>query len=234
MGTISLSIPQTGQPDATEEPKITNDLTLIQTLLNGRLDTNNFDPAAGITAAQLASAITQAAGVNDGTTVRSGKSIIATSESLSSTSYGLMATPDRVQNVVLPTDGLILVAYHALWRQSTQGSALAALFLGSNQVVGSTASISPGDVSVDHTLASCGVGLTSSTQTGGVASTVVTTGQVVGSTQVGTPNNYMGGACLVFAAAGTYDVSVRFAVDIGSGGIVTARSRKLWVRTYGF
>jgi len=58
MGTISLSIPQAGQPDSTEEPKIVNDLTLLQTLLNGNLDTNNLHPSrAGITLAQLGTAV---------------------------------------------------------------------------------------------------------------------------------------------------------------------------------
>jgi hypothetical protein len=35
-----------------------------------------------------------------------------------------------------------------------------------------------------------------------------------------------GGVCYVFAAAGTYDVSVQFKASSGS---ITAKSRKLWV-----
>jgi hypothetical protein len=61
MGQISLSIPQVGQPDSTEEPKIANDLTLIENAINGNLDTNNLAAAAGIVKAQLASDVAEPA-----------------------------------------------------------------------------------------------------------------------------------------------------------------------------
>lgn len=54
MGTISLQIPQSGSPRSTEEAKVSSDLTTIETVINGGLDTNNLSPTAGITAAQLA------------------------------------------------------------------------------------------------------------------------------------------------------------------------------------
>lgn len=41
MGTISLSIPQTGQPNSTEDPKIASDFTTLQTVINGNLDGSN-------------------------------------------------------------------------------------------------------------------------------------------------------------------------------------------------
>ena len=54
MGLITLQVPVVGQPDATEDPKIASDMTILQTLLNGNLDTNNLSPNANITASQLA------------------------------------------------------------------------------------------------------------------------------------------------------------------------------------
>lgn len=66
--------------------------------------------------------------------VRRGKSIIATEESRTNTSYGLLATPDRVQSVVLPTDGLLRVTFSALWKEASLGAARAAIFVGGSQL----------------------------------------------------------------------------------------------------
>lgn len=54
MGSISLSIPQTGQPVSTEDPKIASDFTILQNVINGNLDDSNITPS-GITDARLAS-----------------------------------------------------------------------------------------------------------------------------------------------------------------------------------
>ena len=62
---------------------------------------------------------------------------------------------------------------------------------------------------------------------GGVAyASDVTTGQIV---NVG--GSASGGVVTVFAAAGTYDVSVQFLAVAGS---VTVKERKLWVWVQGF
>lgn len=54
MGLISLQTPVVGLPNGTEDVKVVNDFTILQTLVNGNLDTNNLNASAGITAAQLA------------------------------------------------------------------------------------------------------------------------------------------------------------------------------------
>lgn len=61
MGQIALTMPTLGQPDATEEPKIVTDLTLIQNVINGNLDTSNLAANAGITAGQLAAGVSEPA-----------------------------------------------------------------------------------------------------------------------------------------------------------------------------
>src|SRR5687768_6755972 len=61
----------------------------------------------------LQNAVAEKLGLSQTGTVRRGKSIIAAEESTSSTSYTTLTQPDRVQNVELPTDGLIAVAYNA-------------------------------------------------------------------------------------------------------------------------
>src|SRR3954469_10289733 len=62
-----------------------------------------------------------------------GKSIIATAETRAVGSYGLLTTPDSVQSVVLPTDGLIAVWYQATWKDTSNGGQVG-IFLGANQV----------------------------------------------------------------------------------------------------
>jgi hypothetical protein len=73
-------------------------------------------------------------GLTSGGTTRRGKSIIATEEARTNVAYGLLTTPDRVQNIVLPADGLIVVLYQAVWKQSVAGAARAALFIGATQL----------------------------------------------------------------------------------------------------
>lgn len=237
MGQISLSIPQVGQSEATEEPKIASDLTILQTLVNGNIDTNNLSPTAGITAAQLASAVNQQGGVSDGTITRRGKSIVASTETRSNAAYGLMPTPDRVQSLVLPQDGLIAIAFQATWSETVTGAARAAIFIGANQLKGNGGSAVPivQETTHDNTatqnqpLYSCAAGLRGNDPTGGWSD--VTTGQIIGSIQSGTTFQYPAGPCYVFAAAGTYDVSVQFKASSGS---VQVANRKLWVWTVGF
>jgi hypothetical protein len=277
----TLSTPTVGQPNTTEDPKVA---TAVSTL-NAKLDgSNNLDGAAlaagTVAAAALASgaalsnlgsgtvpwsklagtSVQSQLGVNDGTTVSRGQNPIATPESRTNTAYGLMTTPDRVQNVVLPTNGLIFVAFQALWQESVVDAARAALFIGSNQLkvrsVDTAAPATQGartgaaiNVNTYRPLVSSAAGLASGTKGTVVSTSDVTTGQVVGAvdpdttaspnlamdiggTEVDlTGNGAAAGAVMVFAAAGTYDVSVQFKASSGS---VTAKERTLWVWTQGF
>lgn len=69
--------------------------------LNGNVDGNN-----------LSLGTRQALGVSDTTAIRRGSSIIMTSEA-PTTSLAVLATPDRVSNIVLASAGLIKVSYVA-------------------------------------------------------------------------------------------------------------------------
>jgi hypothetical protein len=63
------------------------------------------------------------------------KNGIATSQSTSSTSYTTLTTPDQVENVWLPEDGLLFVVYQATWESTVNLDARAAIFLNENQLV---------------------------------------------------------------------------------------------------
>lgn len=230
MGLISPTPPAPGQPRSTQETNVRTSLAALVSLLTGSADEPN-----------LTVTMLQKLGLNDSSRsqVGRGKSIIATSESRSNVAYGTLATPDRVQGIVLPTDGLIFVVYHAVWKNSVAAAGHAAIFLGSNQLLNPpTGAGGGGDViqqatgpintNVDLVLATSPFGLESAG--GGITGSYTgpaSTGVAAVSQTASGPN----GICTIFAAAGTYDVSVQFQASSGS---VTAKNRKLWVWAVGF
>lgn len=168
-------------------------------------------------------------------TTRRGKSNITTpTESRTSTTYGTMPTPDQVTGVTLPTDGLLAVAFMGTWQESVNNAARAAIFIGANQLRGPGAvqeaslAATGGLTAIDRPLATSSAGLWS--DNGAVAYTGdVATGQTVaGGNSFGVGG---GGPVWIFAAAGTYTISVQFKSTSGS---VTVKNRKLWVWTVGF
>lgn len=166
-----------------------------------------------------------------------GKTIIATEESRTNTAYGLLTTPDRVRNVVLPTDGLIAISYQAMWKESVIDAARVAIFVGANQLKRPSTGTVPvvqdagmtgiGTANVYNLVAASHKGLVSAASSAGYTGDV-TTGQIMGGA---TSADQFGGPCYVFAAAGTYDISVQFKASSGS---VTAKERKLrvWVQPF--
>lgn len=161
-----------------------------------------------------------------------GATNIATSQSTSSTSFATLATPDQVTGIVLPINGLIAVWYRAIWSSTGSGAGSATIFLGANQVESDQGGTGPvaqaaltAAAGVSNGLSTSGVGLISP-NSGSSYGSDVTTGQIVS-----TSGGVGGGPCYLFAAAGTYTVSVRFKASAGS---VTASSRKLWVQAIPF
>lgn len=241
-------LPTVGQPNSTEDPKVRSALSELQTILTAGVDTTNLAAAAGITGAQvadatltaakLASAVQAAAGLN-GASTRRGKSIIATEESRTSTAYGTLATPDQVSSIVMPTDGLICVAYHALWKESAVNTGNAAIFLGGNQLQyqGSNPTVQRAQAfnrttaNVYTALSTYPAGLHTPTHEPITTADPATTGMLVGHSNFAAGDEFGYGICHIFAAAGTYNVSVQFK---SSSGTVTVKNRRLWVWSMGF
>lgn len=248
-------LPALGSPNSTEDPKIRSLLSEIQGIVNGNIDSSNVTDGS-LVEADLAPALTARLGV--GTSGR-GKSIIAASESRTNTTYGTLPTPDKV-TVTLPTDGLIMVAFQATWQETVSGAGRAAIFVGANQLksVIQRSGIPVTNAAATNG-ATAGRDLAIATWPGGLLSTGanlapnyggdVTTGQAVGVFYDGISGGGLpafeadttvtsvggaalaGGACSIFAAAGTYDVTIQYK---STSGIVYARGRKLWVWTVGF
>lgn len=183
-----------------------------------------------------------ATGINQDGVIRRGKSIVSTEEVITSVSFALAPTPDRVQSVVLPTDGLIRIGYNAMWKSSVNNTAQAAIFIGSNQLkvaqINGTTPFAQGASLNINSANHYNVLVTNPGGLQGISSGLgasdyagpVTTGQAIGTLdQPGT--TYIGGFVEVFAAAGTYDISVQFK---SSSGTVTVKERRLWVEAIGF
>lgn len=240
MSLLNLTPPTVGQPNATEDVDIVNAFSTIQTWANGNVDESN-----------LTNATVQRLGLNAAGNTGRGTSVIAATESRTNVAFGTLTTPDQVTGIVLPTNGLIAVAYQATWQESVNGAASAAIF-----VDGTIASIAQGGIAAPvgaSTPVSGNAGIDTPLSTGpgglmGIAGTAptaytgdVTTGQIIGNASfesataggTGAPaaNAPMGGPCYLFAAAGTHTISIQFQANSGS---VTAKNRKLWVWTIGF
>lgn len=168
-------------------------------------------------------------GLSEAGIVRRGKSIVAASENFTQTSFGYAPTPDRVQNIVLPTDGLIFVVFDAAWQSSASGAGSAGIFVGSTIAKG----VSGGSYPVTGGATSVGTGvnhLTSAPSTSGLVS--ASGGYTpLGSDPQVIAENTSGSAAVIMAAAGTYDVGIKYKSTSGS---VTVSDRKLWVWTVGF
>lgn len=197
----------------------------LYTALNGALDVDN-----------LVSTLKEKVGVSDGSVTRRGSSNIAVAGTRTSTGYGALSNgPDQVANLVLPSNGLILVGFSAAWQESVSSAGRAALFLGSNQVkVGTSTAVAPavqeaglgGTAATSAPLTTGPIGLASGPASNYSGS--VTTGQILAFSAA---NLSAGGFTVIFAAAGTYTVSVQFK---STSGTITASDRKLWALALGF
>lgn len=217
MADIAPPTPTVGQPNSTEEPKI---VTAINQLVGAVND---------VEATQLASALAQVLGVSQAGTARRGKAIIPGAETRANAAYGTLATPDSV-TVVLPTDGLIFVGYSSLWKMSVAGTAFATIFVGANQLK------TPGSNSVplviETSMSGNFYGPLGTSSSGLSRSDSTTSDSSFVSTGL---SGWFGGASSsvvpIWAAAGTYAVSIQFKT---TSGTVQVKERKLWVWTMDF
>lgn len=167
--------------------------------------------------------------------------IINSEQHRKSTSFGTLSTADEITNVELPTNGLIVVIYRAEWRleAGTPGgvNGHAAIFLNEEQLrVPDTNNGDAVTQEVTHGSANPGYfallttywnGLNSNENTSDATGpSSVTTGMALGI--LGGTSISSGGPCYIWAAAGTYTVSVRYRSTNASYGC-GADERKLWV-----
>jgi hypothetical protein len=232
----TLTLPTTLVAGANENVNdLNSNLNAIVSWANGSVDNTNI-ANAGVTPDKLSTTLAQYLGITNAANTGRGKTIIAAEESRTNVAYGTLTTPDSVASIVLPTDGLIIIAYQAMMKSSVAGAGGAALFIGANQLQfqdgANRAPIAQATGTTGTTyvpLSTYPIGLAAGNATAGDHTVDVTTGQVVGNvTDIGA---IAAGPVYVFGAAGTYTVSVQFKATSGS---VTAKLRKLWVWSMAF
>ena len=157
--------------------------------------------------------------------------LINTEESRTNTAFGTLTTPDEIPGVVVPENGLLVVGYVATVKSSVASAGKVALFLGANQaksVLEPTGAPAGQETTVSGTgfqlLFSSGGGFVTAGSERGTSQ--VSTGQFIG-TSISGPQ---GGLAVLFAAAGTYAISVQYRATSGS---ITAKERKLWAYVIG-
>lgn len=176
--------------------------------------------------------LSQSAAAAGGAAVRRDFVTIDGAETRTDINYGYLATPDRIQNIVVPSNGLVLISYEAIWK-TTSAACNAQILFGAGPLQRLTSVNVWGDVSaqlaVNPTLeqyltTSSLFGMITTTGTGYDGEADITTGLVVGQSQ--------GGFIPVYADPGTYDIGVQY--RDGLGGTVTVKRRRLIVVTIGF
>ena len=240
---LKYSEPIVGTKNSVADPLIPAALSEVMTAVNGQLNAENIE-SNSLGEGQLNTSLKNQLKSFVGLPLESKKSIVATEQERTSAIFGVMTTPDEVE-VTLPENGLIGISYQATWRATKSRSGQAAVFLGANQLkvaaLGKPETVEAvfgGEGNHWTTLASSPVGLVSGGNEGAVDySGDVTTGQLVGvfpliSYAVGgvpyptiTGLAATGGPCYVFAAAGTYKITVQYKAEAGS---IKVKNRKLW------
>jgi hypothetical protein len=201
----------------------------LRTFVNGSVDGDNLSTTVG-----------QQLGLSSSSITRRGKSLISATGTRTNIVYGALSNgPDQV-SVVLPTDGILAIAFRAYWLSSVANAGRAAIFLGANQLKHPQGDVAAGQLDEATTvgtnfyqwLTADGHGLigTDGVTFGAEGTDAVTTGLVIGMVNAA-GTLFGGGPLLVEAAAGTYTVSVQFK---SSSGSVTVGGRKLWAWTIGF
>lgn len=214
-------LPRLNQTGVNEWADVQTNDEALATVINGEIANENLSGTAGITRANLA--------VESKPVTWYTPKVIATEESRTNVAYGTLTTADEITGVVLPENGLIMVGYMALVKNSVESAGRVAIFLGANQLK-TTAGASPPIVQ-ETNLSNVGFNGVGTNGTGlghgsNAAQAFVTTGMSVGGETAGSS-----GLVAIFAAAGTYTVSVQYKASSGS---ITAKERKLWVYTLGF
>jgi hypothetical protein len=249
MGLLKYVTPSVGEKNISAEPKVDTALSEIRTVVNGELNSSNLE-AGGVAKSNLSTEVKSELASFVGLPLESKKSIVATEQERESAAYGTLSTPDEVE-VVLPANGLIAVCYQALWQASKPETTNAALFIGANQLkvwgpLGSNPETQAAVVQEagQGMVLSCPIGLVGTVLSSFEAP--VTSGQAVGvvgnggkgfayelgvSLQLSKLDGaVLGGPCYVYAAAGTYKISVKFR---SSSGKVKVLDRKLWAWVIG-
>jgi len=214
-----------------------------QTILNSAVTSNKISDGTVINDDLDSSSVLDKAGISSTSVKRRGVCEVAGTDVIPAVKTNTLATtPDVVTNIVLPTDGIIFVAFRGLIKSDNAATYVHAnIRIGSNSLVALKNNAASGttlDTSTNSTywqvFTTNNTGLLISplapaSDAGLPASSSPTIIGVVDAVFPTTPQ--LGGAVAVEMAAGTYDVSVRYTTSTNTASV---KQRKLWVWTQGF
>lgn len=161
----------------------------------------------------------------------------ATEETTTSASYADLTSPDVVENIVLPDDGLIFLAYRSRIKcPGGGGVGYAAIHLNSTQIkipASTDAALRNQEDGAStgyyYPMTSEGYGLKTVLEIPGVDTADPSgTGTIIGGRyNTGSTYGHHGGLTIIEADAGTYDIGIKYKVT--GGATFYVKSRKLWV-----
>jgi len=199
MTEATFELPEKGEARSSADGKVKTGLSKLKEVVNGKLGQTNFEANAALAGKWYT------------------PSIIATEQTRESASFGTLSTPDEITGVVLPTNGLILIRFLAVFKSSVGEAGEVGLFLGSNQIVAANGVNAGAHTTSTVFRLTYTTGTTEAMLVSGTTTSVVSTGLSVQT-------------LCISAAAGTYAVSAKFKASSGS---VTAKERQLHVGVLG-
>ena len=199
MTEATFELPEKGEARSSADGKVKTGLSKLKEVVNGKLGQTNFEANAALAGKWYT------------------PSIIATEQTRESASFGTLSTPDEITGVVLPTNGLILIRFLAVFKSSVAEAGEVGLFLGSNQIVAANGVNAGAHTTGTVFRLTYTTGTTEAMTVSGTTTSVVSTGLSVQT-------------LCISAAAGTYAVSAKFKASSGS---VTAKERQLHVGVLG-
>lgn len=203
MGQISPAIPAIDELNSTADPKIRNALITIRNEINGRLNSDNWEPGS-IQAINFSDDLAKLLGIDNGSVDGRGYAAVATSQTTSSTSFADLATVGPQVTVNVPANGIVAVYAEATINPGSGGAALVGLHEPTDQ---------PSAIPILNGLNADGT---------------KTRATVPGSIDGVDKATARGAFLHVPATAGARTYTLKYA-RVGGSGNVTYSNRKLWV-----
>lgn len=212
-----LVLPHTNETGPNEWGDVYDNDKAIQDTINGGLENDNLSGSADISRANLA--------VESKPVKWYEPAIITAAQVRTNAAFGLLDTPDVIEDVVIPEGALVVVRYAALIRESSgNGEMHAAIFVGATQLRTCTNTgdeVSTGQESPWQAMTTNG---RTDTDAGGL--TIVGNN---GSEEM--PAVGIIGTTELFATAGTFDIAVKYRSS--GGGTAAVKQRRLYVGVVG-
>lgn len=184
-----------------------------------------------VTANKLSSAVASYVGITTSGAARRGATTIATNQTTTSTSYVALTTADEVANIIVPTGGVLVVSYKALWKLvGATNDANATIFIGGNQLKRYATNGVPTEA--EAALPATG------NNYGHLMTFPINPGFAVGASATSDSSSVTTGMILnplkIDVDPGTYTVQVRYKVNATAGGTLNVKERTLRAYAEGY